>query len=273
MSKQPSSGISRSSFYLSFFLLTSEQREGLKSVYAFCRESDDRVDSLASPQEKRDLLAEWRQELEQIYSGHAAHPAAAGLIDVVRHYEIPKIYFEELLQGMAMDIERNRYGTYQELDQYCYGAASTVGLICLRIFGVSGEQGREYAIAQGKALQLTNILRDVRTDLQRDRIYFPKEDFIRFNYSENEFAAGRLGVPGKAFLDFQIGRARDLFSRTKKLFPVEERSKLNASRLMASVYEAVLDKIADDPGRIFIEKVRISKPTQAWLALKILAGR
>ena len=262
--------VSNSHFFLSFFLLPKPQRSALKAVYAFCRESDDRVDEPGSKKERAARLREWRAELERCYKGKARTAVARELSGVVREYHIPKKYFDDLLDGMEMDLTKDRYRTFAELYRYCYRAAGVVGLICLRIFGVPENRGKEYAVAQGVAFQLTNILRDVKTDLERGRIYLPQEDFRRFGYRLNDFKQGRVTPEGRRFLAFQVARCRDFYDQIARTMPREESGKLRASRAMAGVYWQILTEIEIEPARIFRGKVRVPKWKQAWVALMIM---
>ena len=200
---------SKTSFYYSFSLLPRDERAAMHSVYAFCRYADDIVDEdeeeelteniVSIPEEKiarkRERLDRLRLEVERCYRGESRHPILAPLSAVVKRFRIPKQYFLTLLDGMEMDLVRNRYETFDELREYCYSVASVVGLICIEIFGYRYEETKEYAVDLGIALQLTNILRDVQGDASRGRIYLPMEDLRAFGYSEADLMSSQYNLP------------------------------------------------------------------------------
>src|SRR5581483_7726975 len=242
------------------------------AVYAFCRESDDRVDGEAPVEEKSSLLVEWRDELRRCYRGQAVHPVTQRLAGILQEFPIPEEYFQSLLDGMEMDLTKNRYATFGELYQYCYRAAGVVGLMCLNIFGVTGEKAKDYAVAQGVAFQLTNILRDIRTDLVRDRIYLPLDELKRSGYGVEDLRNGKMNREGLEFFSFQVKRCKEYYAKAAGALPHEEHNKLLASRVMAGVYRQILAEIEADPARAFREKIRVPKWRQAWIAMKTLSG-
>ena len=149
------------------------------------------MDDAASPEEARCHLDAWREQLHACYKGNATHPIAQNLQAVLRDFfHSQKRIFLALIEGVEMDLTKNRYDTFDELREYCYRVASVVGLICIEIFGYRNPQTREYAVNLGLALQLTNILRDVHTDWQQDRIYLPQEEMARFGYTEEALVRG-----------------------------------------------------------------------------------
>jgi len=182
---------SKTNFFYSFQFLPKEEREAIYTVYAFCRYADDLVDvsdgnGAHAIEHKRQRLQWLREGIEACYAGEARHPFFRSLHWVVRRFNIPKQYFLTLLDGIERDLIVQRYETFEELREYCYSVASVVGLIVIEIFGYRYEQTKSYAVNLGYALQLTNILRDVKADKDRGRIYLPLEDLRRFGYSEQE---------------------------------------------------------------------------------------
>jgi phytoene synthase len=178
---------SSSSFYYAFNLLPTDKREAMNTVYAFCRETDDIIDEGNLPDElKYEKLRKWRIELEKAFSGNSDYSLLNKLGKTIQKFNIPYEPFFELLKGMEMDLQRSRYLTFDDLQLYCYRVASTVGLMCIEIFGYKHKSAKDFAINLGIALQLTNILRDVKKDSQSGRIYLPQKDLIRFNYSEDD---------------------------------------------------------------------------------------
>ncbi len=195
---------SRSNFAASFFFLNSDKKRAIQAVYAFSRLADDAVDESASSSEAKEKLSYWQEVLNEIYGSPSPEPSPSRgegessviyeLDWTIKRFSIPKKYFEELLQGVEKDLYANRYQTFEELCDYTYGVASTVGLICMKIFEVEGAEAEESAILLGRALQLTNIVRDIRTDAIRGRIYIPLKDIELFHLTELDFLKG-LGSP------------------------------------------------------------------------------
>ncbi len=219
---------SRSNFYYSFLFLSKEKREAMYAVYAFCRSVDDIADGQASGAEKQGLLDEWRRELDRCYQGKPGHPITVRLAQSVQRFPIPKEHFEELIAGVEMDLTQHRYATFRELYEYCYRVAGVVGLMCIEIFDYRNPKAKDYAVNLGVALQLTNILRDVRVDAERGRIYLPQDELARFDYSEEELLRGAY-TP--AFLDlmrFSAARARCYFQNARELLAAEDRMSLTA---------------------------------------------
>jgi phytoene synthase len=151
-------------FYYAFLFLPQPKREAIYAVYAFCRYCDDIADVDMAPESRPDLLAAWRQELDNCYAGQPTHRITQALQQVIAHYPIPKHYFEELMRGVEMDFAIRRYATFADLELYCYRVASVVGLLCIEIFGYGHAGVRDYARYLGISLQLTNIMRDVKED-------------------------------------------------------------------------------------------------------------
>ena len=178
---------SGSNFYYSFYFLPQERRDAMHAVYAFCREVDSAVDDPAPGSDPRTHLARWRADVAAIYRADggatSSNPVIVCLADHIRRLGIPQEYFDEIISGVEMDLTINRYATFRDLYQYCYRVASVVGLVCLKIFGARAPEARTYAINLGVAFQLTNILRDLKPDGERGRIYLPAEDLTRFGYS------------------------------------------------------------------------------------------
>lgn len=257
-----------SSFALSFLFLPGEQRRAIERLYAFCRLLDDATDEALAPGEKKRLLEFWRRELEGCYTGHATHPVAQALMPIIHEYGMNRTYFEELLQGVEMDLTVLRYPDFIHLSQYCYRVAGTVGLLCLPIFGCPEEKGRDYAVALGIAFQLTNILRDVKDDAGRGRIYLPMEDLRHFDYSETELLSGVYNDRFASLMRFEAERARDYFRRAADLVRPEFRRRLIAPEIMAATYFALLRRIESSRYNVFERHIRLSLPRKVTLALK-----
>ena len=167
---------SGSSFYYSFLSLPEDKRNAIIAVYAFCREVDDIVDSKTDPQIKAAKINWWKDEVNNLYSGNPQHPISLALKPVINNFNMPEEYFQEVLDGMTMDLTQKRYASFKELSLYCYRVASVVGLMSAEIFGYQDRRTLQYANDLGMAFQLTNIIRDVYDDLQNDRIYIPGDE-------------------------------------------------------------------------------------------------
>ena len=255
---------SRSSFYYAFILLPPERRRALHAVYAFCRFIDDIADDEAI-REPALLLKRWREELDRVYSGAPTRALSRALADSARRFKIPRELFEEIINGVEMDLSRKRYQTWEELRPYCYRVASALGLICIEIFGYSNPSAKLYAENLGLALQLTNILRDVREDAERGRIYLPLEDLARFNVSENEILGGVYSPNFVRLMDFEARRARELYALAQSELAPEDRATLLTAEAMRLIYAALLERIINSNYRVLDRRHRLSAPHKLYL--------
>src|SRR3990172_2851550 len=175
------------SFYYAFAALPTLQRKAIYACYTFAGQCDDIADQVERPlEEKLPLLEGKRQQLDRCYAGQPQGPAEVALADTLARFPVPREYLDDLVWGVEMDLTINRYATFDDLYRYCYRVASTVGLVCIHIFGHRQPVAKQYAEAMGVALQVTNIMRDVKEDAAWGRIYLPQEDMQRFGYSEEE---------------------------------------------------------------------------------------
>ena len=258
---------SRSSFYYSFLFLPRAKREAIYAVYALCRAVDDVADDPGDIEAKADRLKGWREELDRCYAGRPTNPITRALRDCLIRYPIPKGYFEELIAGVEMDLAITRYRTLADLTRYCYRVASVVGLICIEIFGYRDEATKEYAINLGLALQLTNILRDLKTDGRRGRIYLPQEDLERFGYREDDLLHCRYTPGFFPLMRFEADRARDYFRRAAESLPFEDRKNMVAAEIMGRIYRETLETIARKEFRVFEDRIALSRARKIRLAL------
>jgi phytoene synthase len=263
---------SRTNFYYAFLFLPKEKREALYAVYAFARLVDDAVDQAPSPGAAADAVRQWRQELVQTFAGAPAHPVTQQLKPVIDRLHLPREYFDALIDGVEMDLTRTRYETFEQLSHYCYRVASVIGLICIEIFGYRNPVTKEYAIAQGMAFQLTNILRDIRVDADRGRIYLPQEELARFGYGETELLAHHQTDAFVELMAFQCERARAYYDKAANLLPAEDRRSMLASEIMGGIYRRLLDEIEAKHYDVFEEEIRLSAPAKLLIALRIWAG-
>jgi phytoene synthase len=255
---------SRSSFYYAFILLPPERRRALNAVYAFCRFIDDIADD-ESIREPAILLTRWREELDRVYAGVPTRALSRALADSARRFAIPRVHFEEIIAGVEMDLTRTRYQTFEELRPYCYRVASALGLICIEIFGYRNPSAKTYAENLGLALQLTNILRDVREDGARGRIYLPVEDLARFNVSEDEILGGVYSSNFVSLMDFEAKRARELYAAAQMALAAEDRSTLLTAEAMRLIYGALLERITKSNYRVLDRRHRLSAPHKLYL--------
>src|SRR5204863_4038537 len=185
----------KTSFYYSFLVLPAEQRRAIIAVWDFCRAVDDAVDeepvATGGLPSGRDAVAFWRQELARAFDGGSPSTAQGRRLQpFIAPFGLPRQAFEDVVDGVAMDLDTTRYESFEDLFQYCRRVASAVGLICIRIFGCRSERARDYALNLGVALQLTNILRDVKGDLERGRVYLPLDDLAACGCTVDDLAAG-----------------------------------------------------------------------------------
>ena len=263
---------SQSNFYYSFLFLPTGQRRAIEAVYAFCRSIDDAVDGAASPEAARAELAWWRRELAACFGeGAPSHAITRDLASQVKRFDLTREPLEEVIRGVEMDLTRNRYATFEELALYCRRVASAVGHSCIEIFGSRGDDARRYATTLGLAFQMTNIIRDFRADARRGRIYTPRDEMDRFGYSEEEALAGLPGVRFVNLMQFQCGRARDLFEQASSQMPRGERAKLMAAEIMGATYRRLLEKIARRPEAVLEGRVALSRPRRMVVAAAAFA--
>ncbi len=266
MPNEPSSAeeitrASQSNLAFAFISLGKERRRDITIFYAYCRLIDDIADSTELPaEEKARRLKVWRDALHRPVATEP--PLAAEVRGLTTRYAITPAMLEEIMDGVEMDLTIARYETFADLRQYCYRVASAVGLVSIEIFGYQNPACREYAIELGLALQVTNILRDVAKDLANGRIYLPREDMARFDYSEEDLAARRYDDRFVRLMQFEAERAQEYFRKAAALLPREDRRSMIGARIMGSIYHALLQKMERDRFRVFERDYRVSKPAK-----------
>ncbi len=259
-------------FYYAFLTLPAAKRRAIYAAYAFCRHCDDSVDEETSAAAKLTALADLKTNLDDTYSGGSPSPVFLALADVAKRYDIPQDYFREVILGVESDLVKDRFQNFDELREYCYRVASVVGLICLQIFGYEDEAAKEYAVDLGLAMQLTNIIRDVREDLDMGRVYLPQDEMARFGYSEEDL---RNGVRNQAFMDlmkFQSQRARGYFERGFKLLPYLSRRSRACPAVLGALYSRVLDRIEASDYDVLESRVSLSKAEKIRITAKTWLG-
>jgi len=259
----------KTSFYYSFLVLPKEQRRAIEAVWDFCRAVDDAVDEPAAALPSRDAVAFWRAELARCYDNRAPEtPQGRGLQPFVSTFGLPRQAFEDVIDGVAMDLDTSRYQTFEDLFQYCRRVASAVGLICIRIFGCRNPRAADYALDLGVALQLTNILRDIPDDLARGRVYLPLDDLAAHGCTVDDLQSGVVNERVKKLLAFECDRAHAFYRRAIDARPVEDRRRLVAAEIMRAVYFATLRRIERHDYDVFQGRIRLRRSAQLLIALR-----
>lgn len=234
----------------------------MEAFYAFCREVDDAVDEAPSEQKAKENIRFWKEEVPLLYQGKPRHLVTQAIKLILSDFQIPQEFLSEIVLGCEMDISHKTYATFAELERYCYRVASCVGLVSLIICGVPlTPRAKEAGIALGKALQITNILRDIVSDLGRSRLYLPQEDLEQCGVAIQDLRVNNLdNLNLLELLYHETERAQNFYQEAWKKFPTSkrERRKILAPLLMGKIYEALLDKISRSPMRVFQEKVSLS---------------
>lgn len=244
-------------FYMASALLPYEKRMAARALYAFCRVTDDIVDSTESVEERKTQLEAWRY-LVMTPNVQTDNPVALAWHDTQTRYNIPRGYAEQLIEGVARDLQQIRYETFADLANYSYGVASTVGLMAMHIIGFSGSEAIPYAVRLGVALQLTNILRDVGEDWRAGRLYLPQEEIRQFELCEEDIGQCCLDGRWQAFMDFQVERARKLYDESWEGIQMLNPDGRFAIAAAADLYRAILDDIQAHHCDVFSRRARIS---------------
>jgi phytoene synthase len=260
----------KTSFYYSFLVLPREQRRGIVAVWDFCRAVDDAVDETEQPpRAAREAICFWRAELARCYDGAMPQtPQGRALQPFISRFNLPREAFADVIDGVAMDLDTTRYETVADLLEYCRRVASAVGMICIRLFECRSDRAREYALNLGIALQLTNIIRDIRDDLGRGRLYIPLEDLEAAGCTVNDLAAPEPTPAVRRLLAFECARARDFYQRAVEARPDDDRRRLVAAEIMRAVYFETLRRIERSGYDVFSGRARVPRPKQALIALR-----
>ncbi len=257
---------SGSSFYYSFLFLPLEQRRAITALYAFCREVDDVVDECTDAGVAHRKLDWWQEEIERCFAGRARHPVSRALEQPVHNYNLPPEYFREIIDGMEMDLQQNRYENFSELALYCHRVAGVVGLLSAEIFGYRHRDTLRYAEELGTAFQLTNILRDVREDAERGRIYLPLDELLEHRLNPHELLNTRATDRLHDLLRFQAQRARRYYRRAISHLPPADRYAQRSGLIMAAIYQTLLDEIEADGFRVMQRRLSLTPLRKLWIA-------
>lgn len=263
------------SFYLASALLPEEKRSAVRALYAFCRTVDDIVDEVESKKDRDFELDYWRKIVESA-SSPADDLVASAWADTLTRYHIPRHYALQLIDGVARDLTQSRYQTFEELATYCYGVASTVGLMSMYIVGFKSSDAVPYAIKLGVALQMTNILRDVGEDFRNGRLYLPREELAFHGIREQDIAECRVTDNWRQFMKFQIERTRQLYEESWAGVKMLEREGQLAIGAASVFYQGILDEIENNDYDVFTCRANLSalgklrRIPALWLKVKAL---
>jgi phytoene synthase len=262
------------SFSFASGLLPEEKRSAVRALYAFCRTVDDIVDE--SSGDERDVKLDYWRHMVETASFEDNDLVAAAWADTLTRYHIPRHYALQLIDGVARDLSQSRYQTFDELATYCYGVASTVGLMSMYIIGFHGNDAVPYAIKLGVALQMTNILRDIGEDYGNGRLYLPREELIYYGIQESDIAAGRITENWRQFMKFQIDRTRQLYAESWAGVKMLEREGQLAIGAASVFYQGILDEIEKRDYDVFSGRAslsaigKVSRIPSLWLKIKTL---
>jgi|SRR5450830_6923 len=261
---------SGSSFYYSFMFLSKQKREAITALYAFCREVDDIADECTELHIAQVKLNWWRSEIENLYQNKPTHPVSKALLIPIKTYHLDAEHFNEIIDGMEMDLNFNRYEDFKQLQLYCYRVASVVGLLSAQIFGFNNRKTLKFAHDLGMAFQLTNIIRDVGEDARRNRIYLPLDELAKFNVTEDDILHSRESDAVKQLLDHQIERAESYYDRALNELPDEDRKSQCVGLMMAAIYRTLLREIkADGAQKVLNSRTSLGALRKIRLAFKV----
>lgn len=257
---------SGSSFYYSFLFLPEKKRRAITALYAFCREVDDVVDECREPSVARTSLNWWRQEVARLFHATPQHPVTRALQPLLEDYDLPEEHFLEIIDGMEMDLDNTRYQDFSQLALYCYRVASVVGLLSAEIFGYRDRHTLKYAHDLGMAFQLTNILRDVREDAQRGRVYLPADEMARFGVTPEQLLEGHSHQGTQQLFALQAERAEAFYAKALAELPEVDRYRQRSGIIMAAIYHRILQRIVADDFPVLKGRVSLPLWQKLWLA-------
>ncbi|MCX7879061.1 MAG: squalene/phytoene synthase family protein [Ignavibacteria bacterium] len=262
----------KSNFSFAFSLLPKEEKQAINSIYSFFTYIDNIVDSEEESKEsialKERRLNFWTETINKIYQDNLPSPIFYPLYYTIKRFMLPQQYLLTLIEGCRSDLYVKRYKTFEELKSYCYSVASIVGLIVIEIFGHRYEETKSYAINLGYAMQLTNILRDIKKDKDRGYIYLPLEDLEKFGYSEEDLINEVYNDNFCELMEFETKRAREFFHRARTYLHPDERVFVYSAGVMDEIYYRLLEKIELKKYRVFESEIKVSWAHKLVIALK-----
>jgi len=263
---------SGSSFYYAFMFLPPPRRAAITAFYAFCREVDDVVDTVGEASVAAAKLNWWRQEVHTAFAGTPSHPVMQALMPHTREHRITESQLQSVIEGCQMDLDQTRYLDFATLRRYCHLVAGVVGEVAATIFGRSSEQTIDYAHTLGRALQLTNIIRDVGDDARRGRIYLPMDEMQRFGVKASEILMGHApwGYSDRftALMRFQAERAQATYDEAMALLPEVDREPQRPGLMMANIYRTLLREIEEDGFQVLHQRTSLTPLRKLWIAAR-----
>jgi len=259
---------SKSNFYYSFLFLPKRKREAINILYSFCQVSDSIADSSFPIEKKNQSMIEFKKELDLCFEGKSNIALLNKLAVMIKEFSIEPSLLFELLEGMSMDLNNKKYKLFSELETYCYKVASVVGLMSSKIFGYKHKETEEYAITLGKALQLTNILRDIKSDYEMGRVYLPQEDLDSYGVSVDDIKKEKLSNELRSLLKHYYDKALNYYNSVEQLINEEDRKNFYVARIMKNIYFAILQKIEKQDFDVFKGNFKLSKFQKLYIALK-----
>lgn len=266
-------------FYYAFRTLPSTKRRAICAIYAFCRLCDDIADDVSTLEEKRFRFVQVRKTLAKSLDPSVARDSwialpheFMALQDTTAAFRIPSSYYEDVIRGVETDLTKSRFSTFAELKDYCYGVASVVGLICIEVFGYEDESAKDYAVDMGIAMQLTNILRDVKEDVGRNRIYIPLDEMERFGYSEQDLRQGVMNDSFRRLMAFQVQRAKTYYSSSSLLFSLVSTEASACLRVLHAAYMSILLRIESLGYDVFSRRIGLSTTEKLMIVGRLWVG-
>ncbi len=257
---------SKTNFALPFLFLSKPKKRALIALYAFCREVDDIADHCQEYEVGLTKLNWWLTEINNLYQDHPQHPVTKALYPAIKQFDLNQNYFIEIIDGMKMDLDFNRYEDFKQLQLYTYRAASVVGILSAQIFGFHNKKTLDYAHNLGIALQLTNIIRDVGEDIRRNRIYIPLNDLKSYQIDEIELKQCTRNTQLIKLMQYQIDRAKGFYAKAFTLLPKEDRFKQLPGLMMGNIYFDLLLRIEEgDLANILNERTQLTPFRKIWV--------
>lgn len=259
---------SGTSFYYSFLFLDNEQKIAISALYSICRILDDIADNSKNIEISLSKLDWWKFEINQTFKFKASHPATKCLQNFIKDFDFNSEYFFHLIEGMEMDLQNVRYNSFENLEDYCYKVAGTVGLLSSSIFRCEESIIKSYAIKLGLSLQLINILRDINEDLNLGRFYFPQDELRKFNLTESDFRKKLENYESlESFFLFQINRIESIYKESQLALPNNCKENQISSIIMGKIYIKILNKIKKNPLDALVKKVHISPLSKVLISI------
>lgn len=263
---QDKAAASGSSFYYSFRFLPENRRLAITALYAFCREVDDIVDECSDANIALTKLNWWRQEIKDLFQGQPHHPVSHALVPAIQEFNLPAEQFQEIIDGMEMDLTMHRYEDFKSLRLYCHRVAGVVGELSAIIFGYTERATLRYAADLGLAFQLTNIIRDVGEDARRNRIYLPMDELAKFNVPASDILNARQTDNFKQLMEFQYQRAQEFYDLAFSELPQADRKTQKTGLVMAAIYRTLLEEIRHDGYLVLTQRTALTPVRKLWIA-------